>query len=86
MEVSLDKEQEQVDPLIFRVPILTLSIVEIQPTIMERLLLAKQLLEFRLNLETNLLKIEIETYQLQRLLNPLHKMLIQMQTELLAIM
>jgi hypothetical protein len=86
MVVSLDKEQEQVDPLTFRVPILTLSIVEIQPTIMERLLLAKQLLELRLNLETNLLKIEIETFQLQRLLNPLHKMLIQMQTELLAIM
>lgn len=78
----LDKELEQVDPQTFRMPILTLNIVGIQPTLMERLLLDRQLLGHRLNP----LKIEIEIYQLQKQLSLLLRMLIPTQIELLVIM
>ena len=70
------------DPRTFRMPILTLSIVGIQPTLMERLLLDRQLLGHRLNP----LKIEIEIYQLQRQRSPLLRMRIPTQIELLVIM
>ena len=64
---------------------LTLSIAGIQPIIMERLLLDRQLLGHKLRMEISPQKTEIEIYQRQKLLSPLLRMLIQMQIELLAI-
>jgi hypothetical protein len=85
MEVWLDREMEQMDLRTFKMPMLTLSIAGIQPIIMERLLLDRQLLEHKLRMEISPQKTEIEIYQRQKLLSPLLRMLIQMQIELLAI-
>jgi hypothetical protein len=85
MEVWLDREMEQMDPRTFKMPMLTLSIAGIQPIIMERLLLDRQLLGHKLRMEISPQKTEIEIYQRQKLLSPLLRMLIQMQIELLAI-
>ena len=85
MEAWLDREMEQMDPRTFKMPMLTLSIAGIQPIIMERLLLDRQLLGHKLRMEISPQKTEIEIYQRQKLLSPLLRMLIQMQIELLAI-
>ena len=85
MEVWLDREMEQMDPRTFKMLMLTLSIAVIQPIIMERLLLDRQLLGHKLRMEISPQKTEIEIYQRQKLLSPLLRMLIQMQIELLAI-
>ena len=55
-------------------------------TIMERLLLDKHPLLHRHNLEISLQKIEIETFQQQKLLSLPHKMPILMLIEQLDIM
>ena len=77
---------EEMAPRIFKMPILTLSIAGIQPIIMERLLLDKQPLVLKISLEINPLKTGIETFQRQRQLSPLLKMLTLMQIEQLDIM
>ena len=82
----MDREMEEMAPRIFKMPILTLSIAGIQPIIMERLLLDKQPLVLKISLEINPLKTGIETFQRQRQLSPLLKMLTLMQIEQLDIM